>query len=122
MSVFVSDHTPKRLDLLMVRGDTYEMELHLKDEIDVTTITAIYLTVKRAARDDEPIILQKSINDGIAITDADKGIVHIRIAPEDTAKAKPGNYVYDVQYNLSGRDKYTLLGGAFVLKPDVTVD
>lgn len=103
-----------RKNLTMVRGDTMQFQMKLKN-VDAT-VASIFFTAKVNGDDASPVF-QESLESGI--TEIEPDLYQIRIAPADTANVAAGTYVYDLQIGL-GSDIWTPLMGSLVLLQDVT--
>ena len=104
--------------LAMVRGDTEAITVSLTEDgvaKPLTTGDTVYMTVKRSVNKTEKV-LQKIIT---AFTD---GKALISIAPTDTADLSFGDYVYDIQINLSDGTVKTVVSSTFTIMPEVTYD
>lgn len=101
--------------LRMVRGDTLQFDVRLS-EIDSSSITSLYFTVKKKAKDTGWIV-QKSLDNGI--TSTGEAQYRVRVAPEDTENVDAGKYVFDLQVGI-GNDIYTPLIGTVDIVQDVT--
>lgn len=103
-----------RKNLSMVRGDT--MQFDMKLEHVEATVVSVDFTCKVKGTDTTPVF-HKELGDGITLVD--DTIYRVRVAPEDTASADAGKYVYDLQLGL-GSDIYTIMLGELTLIQDVT--
>lgn len=100
-------------NLSMVRGDSASFNIELVDYTE--DLASAYLTIRKGF--EEPIIVQKSLGDGISKIET--GLYVVRIAPEDTASLVFGKYFYDVQIGTDS-DVFTILRGIVQIEPDVT--
>lgn len=101
-------------DFQMIRGDTLSFDVVMSG-IDTSSVESLYLSAKRN-RSDTEYVFQKSLSDGITLTE---GRYRIRVAPEDTENIDPGRYPYDLEVTISG-DVYTLMQGKINVQEDVT--
>ena len=108
----------------MFKGDTKTIEVTAKNQdgiaVDITG-ASIKFTVKTNATDtDAQAKFQKTTTLGITITDATNGKFEIAISPSDTSGLSAGEFVFDIQLNISGAI-FTIAKDIFLLKQDVTV-
>ena len=103
-----------RKNLTMVRGDTMQFDLTLKNV--QATVVSLDFTCKVDGTDTTPVF-HKALGDGITLVS--DNIYRIRVAPEDTAEVDAGKYVHDLQIGL-GSDIYTIMLGELTLLQDVT--
>ena len=104
-----------RHDLSMVRGDTFGFGMRLTN-LEGVCVAGIAFTIRKAAAEN-PIVVQKSIGNGV--TPGPDGWWRVRVAPEDTAGIEAGRYNYDLQINI-GQDVYTPINGRIRIEQDVT--
>ena len=102
-------------NLSMVRGDTFTFDVVLSD-LEESTVTSIFFTVKKKATDGT-VIFQKSLQNGI--TPTEENTYRVRVAPGDTSGVEAGKYAYDLQLGV-GNDVYTVLMGSLQIVQDVT--
>ena len=102
-------------NLSMVRGDTFAFDVVLSD-LEESTVTSIFFTVKKKATDGT-VIFQKSLQNGI--TPTEENTYRVRVAPGDTSGVEAGKYAYDLQLGV-GNDVYTVLMGSLQIVQDVT--
>lgn len=109
-----------QVNLEMIRGDTFSIDLILHD-IDPESIESLYFTVKRRATDtDSAAVLQKSLaNGGITRIEGNDLRYRVRVAPADTAGVSARTYAYDVQVGI-GTDIFTFVRGNLTIEQDVT--
>lgn len=103
----------------MVRGDTLSFGVQVYDDAGAPfgqDLQSVYFTCK-STRSDSRFVFQKSLSHGIA--KVDKGAYVVRVAPEDTATAKPGKYFYDLEIGCNG-DVFTVMRGVLEIMQDVT--
>lgn len=102
-------------DIHNVRGDTYSFGLISDEELDT-----IYFTCRDALNDDSNILFQKSLNNGITLTEQEEEYSYsIRVAPNDTKSLQSGIYYYDLQIELN-EDVFTVMKGKFIVEQDST--
>lgn len=103
----------------MVRGDTLSFGVQVYDDTGAPfgqDLESVYFTCK-SSRSDNRFVFQKSLSHGIAKTG--QGAYVVRVAPEDTATAKPGKYFYDLEIGCNG-DVFTVMRGVLEIMQDVT--
>ena len=103
----------------MVRGDTLSFGLQIYDETGTPfdkDLERAYFTCK-SNRSDKRYIFKKSLSDGV--TKVGRGSYVVRVAPSDTASAKPGKYFYDLEIGCNG-DVFTVMRGVIEIMQDVT--
>jgi hypothetical protein len=103
----------------MVRGDTLSFGLQLYDETGTPfgqDLERAYFTCK-SNRSDKRYLFQKSLSDGVS--KVGRGSYVVRVAPSDTASAKPGKYFYDLEIGCNG-DVFTIMRGVLEIMQDVT--
>lgn len=103
----------------MVRGDTLSFGLQIYDETGTPfgqDLERAHFTCK-SNRSDARYLFQKSLSDGIS--KAGQGSYVVRVAPSDTASAKPGKYFYDFEIGCNG-DVFTVMRGVLEIMQDVT--
>lgn len=108
-----------RKDIRNVRGDTYSIGFiaeNINQELDT-----VYFTCRDNLSDNSNIIFQKSLDDGITLTEqtTNKYSYSIRIAPEDTQELQSGIYYYDIEIGLND-DIFTIMKGKFIIEQDCT--
>jgi hypothetical protein len=113
-------------DIEAVRGDGEIYLLTMTEDdapLDLTD-AEMWMTAKRHIRDaDADAIFQKTVGDGITITDAEGGLATVELIPGDTSDlaARTVRLVYDVQVKLVSGRIVTPLKGRLTVEPDVTV-
>lgn len=103
----------------ITRGDTLSFGVQVYDEDGAPfgqDLERAYFTCK-SNRSDERFLFQKSLSDGIS--KVGQGAYTVRVAPSDTARAKPGKYFYDLEIGCNG-DVFTVMRGVLELMQDVT--
>lgn len=101
------------------RGDTLSFGIQVYDEDGGPfgqDLEHVYFTCK-SNRSDSRFLFQKSLSDGIS--KVGQGAYTVRVAPSDTANAKPGRYFYDLEIGCNG-DVFTVMRGVLELMQDVT--
>lgn len=107
------------MNIIMTRGDTYSKCFEIEYEGEKQDLETVYLTC-RSSYDNPDKVFQKSLGNGIEkVSDEEKLIYRIRIAPEDTEDLRYGDYYYDLEIGLNG-DKFTILKGILRIEPDIT--
>lgn len=109
--------TPAEQDIVIVRGDTVTVTVTMTTNgttpIDITGRT--YTSMVRQAYDSPSAAATFTCT----VTSAVNGVVTLTLDSVSTALLDPYNYVWDLQENASGTIT-TVLGGQFVVLPDVT--
>lgn len=103
----------------MSRGDTLSFGIQVYDESGAPfgqDLERAHFTCK-SNRSDTRYLFQKSLSDGIS--KMGQGTYVVRVAPSDTANAKPGKYFYDLEIGCNG-DVFTVMRGVLELMQDVT--
>lgn len=108
-----------RKNIKNVRGDTYS--IGFKTEGINQKLDNIYFTCRDNLTDESNVLFQKSLGDGITLTDQDEDIYsyNVRVAPEDTRDIQSGTYYYDLQININ-EDIFTIMRGKFIIEQDCT--
>jgi hypothetical protein len=113
------------MNLRMYRGDTAEFRVTALDidgnPLDITGASA-WFTAKRTTSDDDlSAVFQKTVGDGITITDAPNGIMLVRLAEADTASVTGREYLeYDLQVKDTSDGVWTVARGSLLVEADVT--
>lgn len=100
----------------LTRGDTARFLVPIlnsmnNDEYIMESGDILCFTVKKSAKDDEPLLQKVS-----------KGSNVIHIKPEDTKSFSFGKYKYDVQLTTSSGDVYTIIEPAiFEVMEEITI-
>lgn len=103
----------------IVRGDTLSFGLQVygdSGEPFDQDLERAYLTCK-SNRSDNRFLFKKSLSDGVS--KVGQGAYVVRVAPSDTASAKPGKYFYDFEIGCNG-DVFTVMRGVLEIMQDVT--
>lgn len=103
----------------MSRGDTLSFGIQVFDEEGAPfgqDLERACFTCK-SNRSDARFLFQKSLSGGIS--KMGPGAYAVRVAPGDTASAKPGKYFYDLEIGCSG-DVFTVMRGVLEIMQDVT--
>ena len=103
----------------MTRGDTLSFGIQVYDETGTPfgqDLERAHFTCK-SNRSDARYLFQKSLSDGIS--KVGQGSYVVRVAPNDTADAKPGKYFYDLEIGCNG-DVFTVMSGVIEIMQDVT--
>jgi hypothetical protein len=113
-------------DIEAIRGDgeTYDLAITENDVALDLTGAEMWMTAKRHLRDtDAEAVFQKTVGDGITITDDTGGLATVELVPGDTSglAARTVRLVYDVQVKLQSGRIVTPLKGRLTVEPDVTV-
>lgn len=113
------------MNLKMYRGDTAEFRVTALDidgnPLDITGAQA-WFTAKRSTTDDDvSAVFQKTVGDGITITDAPGGIMLVRLSESDTSSVTKKEYLqYDLQVKDTGNGVWTVARGSLLVEADVT--
>lgn len=108
-----------RKNIKNVRGDTYS--IGFKTEGFEQELDNIYFTCRDNLTDESIVLFQKSLGDGITLTEQEGDIYsyNVRVAPEDTRDIQAGTYYYDLQININ-EDIFTIMRGKFIIEQDCT--
>lgn len=98
-------------NLYMTRGDTEAISVKLSG-YELKEGDKVEFTVRRTVASE--ILMHKEV------TEFSENSALISIAPEDTASAKPGRYVYDVQLTYDGNVKTVIPPSTFEIGWEVT--
>lgn len=106
-------------NLEMVRGDTLSFGIEIIDDSGhLVEADTIYFSCKKTPYDEE-YLFQKTLNDGISVSQTKPNTYVVRVAPEDTENADLGLYSYDLELGLNG-DIFTILVGTLKIISDIT--
>lgn len=103
----------------MTRGDTLSFSVRVCDEEGAPfgqDLERACFTCK-SNRSDSRFLFKKSLSDGVS--KVGRGAYTVRVAPGDTAGAKPGKYFYDFEIGCNG-DVFTVMRGVLEIMQDVT--
>lgn len=103
----------------VTRGDTLSFSVQVCDEEGAPfgqNLERAYFTCK-SNRSDNRFLFKKSLADGVS--KVGQGVYTVRVAPSDTASAKPGKYFYDFEIGCNG-DVFTVMRGVLEIMQDVT--
>ncbi len=114
------------MNIRATRGDSERYLLTITEDAAAVDLTdaSIWMTAKRRARDaDAAAVFQKTVGDGITITNAAGGLARVDLVPGDTEDlpARSIQLVYDVQVKLDDGRVLTPISGVLTVEPDVTV-
>jgi hypothetical protein len=109
----------------MIRGDTPTFHIDIVDfNGDALDISSAYIwfTAKNGySESDTDAVFQKTIGDGITVTDARLGQLDIVLSTEDTDDiVDRTNLKYDIQVKDVSGGIYTVSSGLLVVEPDIT--
>jgi len=112
-------------DFIIYRGDTVVLSVTVtvKEEEYSLVGAEIWFTAKPSYSTlDAAAQFQKTIGDGIAVTDAAKGKFTVTISATDTYSMASSKTIllYDCQVKESGGNVYTIASGNIIVMPDVT--
>lgn len=123
--IYGRDHLS--LNLLMVRGDTYQFDIAVTNNgtaVDLTGMT-IRFTAKRNVRDADvsAVIALSTATTGISVLSATAGTARITIPSSATTglAAHKVELPYDIQLVDSSSNVFTVTRGVLTIVPDVTV-
>ncbi len=113
--------------ITITRGDsqTFTVVVYsdsgLTTKQDLTGVTGVRFS-GRAASEAGALVFQKTLDEGVTITDATKGEMEIMLAPEDTASLPPRQVqlAYDVELTWTGGTVTTVDLGMMSVRPDVS--
>lgn len=110
--------------LSMTRGDTGVFQVTLTDSAGdplVLTDRELTFTVKRRLSDsDDDALIQKTVGEGIVVSEDEPGVATITIDPVDTSGIANGPSLYwDIQVQADD-DVRTPLSGRLIVIPDAT--
>ena len=103
----------------MTRGDTLSFGIQVYDEEGAPfsqDLERACFTCK-SNRSDSRFLFKKSLSGGVS--KVGPGAYTVRVAPSDTARAKPGKYFYDFEIGCNG-DVFTIMRGVLEIMQDVT--
>ena len=103
----------------MCRGDTLSFGIQVYDEEGAPfsqDLERACFTCK-SNRSDSRFLFKKSLSGGVS--KVGPGAYTVRVAPSDTANAKPGKYFYDFEIGCNG-DVFTVMRGVLEIMQDVT--
>lgn len=103
----------------MTRGDTLSFGIQVYDEEGAPfsqDLERACFTCK-SNRSDSRFLFKKSLSGGVS--KVGPGAYTVRVAPSDTASAKPGKYFYDFEIGCNG-DVFTIMRGVLEIMQDVT--
>lgn len=101
-----------KYNLIMTQGNSQSYTVKNKDR-SFEEGDRIIFSVKNNYYDDEYLLKKET-------TDFDNDLATINILPKDTANIKPGQYVYDIQFNSFDGAVQTIFKGDFILDWRVT--
>lgn len=112
-------------DFIIYRGDTptFNVAVTWGGEVFPLTGCSMWFTAKYAyADDDADAVFQKTIGDGITVTNAGCGEAEITLSSSDTSSLSSSKVmlVYDLQIRNAEGKIYTVAYGNIVVLPDVT--
>lgn len=108
----------------MTRGRVKKIDAHITfggaDE-DITAAQGLYFAA-RTAPGVTPAIFQKSLGDGITITNGPLGRAQIVIAPSDTVSLSPkqiANLFFEFAYKNAAGELYEIADGRLIVTPNI---
>ena len=114
------------MNISATRGDSERFLLTLTEDEEPLDLTGaeVWMTAKRHLRDtDAEAVFQKSVGDGITITDDEGGLAQVDLVPGDTSglPTRVMRLHYDVQVKTQGGRVLTPISGTLTVSPDVTL-
>lgn len=102
----------------MIRGDTLSFGLQVCDEEGAPFGQDLERAdfACKSNRSDSRFLFKKSLSNGVS--KVGPGAYTVRVAPSDTAMAKPGKYFYDFEIGCNG-DVFTVMRGVIEIMQDV---
>ena len=110
--------------LEMYRGNSTEWDVTVTQNfLPVDLAGASLWFTAKTSKDSPTEVFQKTIGDGITVTDEPGGMIRIKMAPIDTSNlaAATISLHYDLEIETAGGDVYNLADGRLIVKPDITV-
>lgn len=93
-----------------IRGDTFAFKFSImykdKTPIKKEDIKTLFITCRKYASKDFPIIFQKTIDD---VEIDEEGYCHAKFNPEDTQELMYGSYFFDIEVTTKGGYRKTKL-------------
>jgi len=126
MATSVNLDISKRVDITCRKGNTFDLELLIKDAlgvvIDVTTPTVYTFKMEVRETDTSAATIIDTSSGGFTITGTSLGVVTISTTSAIMAAVNSGLFVYDFQATkASDSNVQTWLYGTFRVNEDVTV-
>jgi len=126
MATSVNLDISKRVDITCRKGNTFDLELLIKDAlgvvIDVTTPTVYTFKMEVRETDTSAATIIDTSGSGFTITGTSLGVVTISTTSAIMAAVNAGLFVYDFQATkASDSNVQTWLYGTFRVNEDVTV-
>tara|TARA_R110000803_G_scaffold17299_5_gene46758 strand:+ start:515 stop:895 length:381 start_codon:yes stop_codon:yes gene_type:complete len=126
MATSVNLDISKRVDITCRKGDSFSLELFIKDSagvaIDVTTPTVYSFKMEVRETDTSAGATLDTSAAGFVITGTIAGLVNITSTAAIMATVEAGTYVYDLQATLaSDSSVQTWFYGIFKINEDVSV-
>ena len=126
MATSVNLDISKRVDITCRKGNTFDLELLIKDAlgvvIDVTTPTVYTFKMEVRETDTSAATIIDTSGSGFTITGTSLGVVTISTTSAIMAAVNAGLFVYDLQATkASDSNVQTWLYGTFRVNEDVTV-
>lgn len=114
------------VELSMYRGDTALFPFAVTDSAGAYNIAgaSFWFTAKKTPCDaDVSAVFQKTLADGITVTNAAAGLGQVELAEADTNTLPCSRTIltYDLQMKTAAGKVYTLAYGKLTVNPDVTV-
>lgn len=121
MATTLSNNITSEVNIEVKRGQRWARQFKFKKpDLSYYDIESVDAQVRTNADDLKVIIDKTTEGDSPNISLAVEKEFLLEFTESDTQKMKAGTYVYDVEVKLAGIDKATLIGGTFIIKPDVT--
>ena len=109
--------------LTMYRGDTQAFDVTVTQggsAYNLNNAAGLYFTARKEYG--SPVVFQKSVGSGIAVTNAAGGLATITLSPADTSSITPTpvKMVVDLEVETTGGAIYTAYRGTLAVEPDIT--
>lgn len=132
----ITDNDPNLVSL--VRGEDRTIELVVTDStianadqrVDLT-FASVWMTVRARSDSGTPLILKRNQAAGGASSQilvllpqdsSNLGHVQIYLVPDDTARLKPGVYVYDIWTETAGGKRYAVISRSTLrIEPNISI-
>jgi hypothetical protein len=126
MSLSINLDIAKRLDITCRKGDTFSLELFIKDAdgvpLNLTTPDKYTFKMEVRPSDSSSDVVIDTSSSGFTIVGTDNGVVTISASSTVMSEAPSGLYVYDLEATETFSDNVqTWFFGIFKINEDVTV-
>ena len=109
---------PKRYDIEMYKGDTFQFALAFKDGSNVAVNLTGWTVLAQLRTYDSGVVGGTVSGSFTASTPGATGIVTLTF---DSTSLTPGDYIYDVQLTDTSTQKRTFIGGKVTVTTDISV-